>query len=179
VPSRSPCPPNPPLSTSRIFRILPTASKGFFTKKTIRKKNALFPYRTCKTHCLQPQIFALNLAYTGNWTHVQHNTGKTTIYAHLVLTFFIDHHILCLQLLVKIYPLSPFTCFLQINCNFFSGRQIHYSQSLPCSALGISHLMFSRFVVLKYIPRLISSTLPVVTFVQRLRVYFFCQNARE
>ena len=35
----------------------------------------------------------------------------------------------------------------------FSGKQIHYSQSLPSSALGISHLMFSRFVVLKTHPQ--------------------------
>ena len=29
----------------------------------------------------------------------------------------------------------------------FSGKQIHYSQALPSSAIGISNLMFSRFVV--------------------------------
>ncbi len=33
MPSRSPCPSYPPLSTPRIFGILSIASKGFFTKK--------------------------------------------------------------------------------------------------------------------------------------------------
>ena len=103
-----------------------------------------------------PRFFALNLAYTDNWTHVQHNTAKTTIYAHLVLTFFIDHHILCLQLLVKIYLLSPFNYFLQTKTNHYNCISYNYfreNKSIirslsPPLRLGFPTSCFPRFVVL-------------------------------
>ena len=97
-----------------------------FLKNTIRKKNVLFLCRTCETHFPQPQIFALNLAYTGNWTHAQHKADKIAIYIYLVLTFFLDHHILCLQLLVKIHPLSLFTYFLQTQTNHCNCVSYYY-----------------------------------------------------
>ncbi len=118
-----------------IFGILPTASKGFFQKKQYTKKMYFFFYRACETRFLQSRFFALNLAYTGNWTHAQPNTSKIAIYIYLVLTFFLDHHILCLQLLVKIYPLSPFTYFLQIQTN-------HYN-CISCYFFGKTNPLFA------------------------------------
>ena len=150
MPSRSPRPPYPPLSSPRIFRILPTASKDFFRKKIIRQQIVKFSLFFLQNPCPQPLIFALNLAYTDNWTHAQRNAGKVTIYAHLVLTFFLDHHILCLQLLVKIYPLSSFNYFSQTLTNHYNCVSYYYfrenksivrSLSLPLR-LGFPTLCF-------------------------------------
>ena len=155
MPSRSPCPPYPPLSTPRIFGILPTASKDFFRKKTIPKKMYCFPVAHAKSISSSPRFFALNLAYTSNWTHAQHKASKIAIYIYLVLTFFLDHHILCLQLLVKIYPLSPITCFLQTQTNHYNCISYYYFRENKSIVRSLSPLLRLGFLTLCF-PDLLS-----------------------
>ena len=90
-----------PIQPPRIFRILSTASKGFLKKNNTPTNRKIFPFfiQTLRPQppTPQPPIFALNLAYTDNWTHLQHNASKITICIYLVLTFFLDHHIFVLE----------------------------------------------------------------------------------
>ena len=143
-----------PLNTQNI-RNFTHRVKGFFQKKTKRKKNVLFSYRACEIRFSWRQIFALNLAYTSNWTHAQHKASKIAIYIYLVLTFFLDHHILCLQLLVKIYPLSPFTCFLQTQTNHYNCISYYYFRENKSIFRSLSPLLRLGFLTLCF-PDLLS-----------------------
>ena len=148
-----------------------------------------FPIAHAKPAFLQPSNFcSKSRIYKQLDTHAQHKASKIAIYIYLVLTFFLDHHILCLQLLVKIYPLSPITCFLQTQTNHYNCISYYYfreNKSIvrslsPLLRLGFLTLCFPDLLSKNKSPRLIFLTLPVVIFIYTgLWVYFFCQNARE
>ena len=105
-----------------------------------------FPVAHAKPVSSNPRFFALNLAYTSNWTHAQHKASKIAIYIYLVLTFFLDHHILCLQLLVKIYPLSPFTYFLQTQTNHYNCISYYYFRENKSIVRSLSPLLRLGFL---------------------------------
>ena len=145
MPSCSPCPPYPPLSTPEYSEFYPPRQRIFLQKKQYANELQNFPFffltkpaSPAPSPQPSPRFFALNLAYTGNWTHAQPNTSKIAIYIYLVLTFFLDHHILCLQLLMKIYPLSPFNYFLQTQTNHYNCVSYYYFRENKSIIRGLS-----------------------------------------
>ncbi len=173
-----------------IYRV-----KGFFhEKKQHVNKSQNFPFflqnLRPQSPTPLPPISALNLAYTDNWTHLQHNASKITICIYLVLTFFLDHHILCLKLLMRICSMSSSGYFVAVKPKslqllLFLQVIIFFGKTNPLFAVSplFCDWDFSPKVFpiccLKTNPHTHFPTLLVVVFMQRLRVYFFCQNAQE
>ena len=150
MPSRSPCPPYPPLN-ARIFGILLTASKGFLQKKQCAKKLYCFLFSPAKPvspapspqsslFCSKSRIYRqLDVRAT---QHQQSYNLRT-----FGIDFFYRPPYIVLAVVSENLSTLPLYLFFIDTLLFCSGRQIHCSQSLPASAIGISHLKFSRFVV--------------------------------
>ena len=184
-----------PYQRPEYSEFYPPRQRVFSRKKTTRQKIVKF-FFILHTKPVSPAsnspapISALNLAYTDNWTHLQHNASKITICIYLVLTFFLDHHILCLKLLMRICSMSSSGYFVAVKPKslqlllflqviiFFGKTNPLFAVSPLCCDWDFSPKVFP-ICCLKTNPHTHFPTLLVVVFMQRLRVYFFCQNAQE